>query len=54
MDQVSDQTSEAYPLLNFKSTETHDEDASNSHSVYNSFEKDVEAGHVAAESGKVW
>lgn len=54
MDEASGQTSEAYPLLNFKSIKTpHDEEASSSHSIYYSFEKDVEAGHVAAESGKV-
>lgn len=55
MDEASGQTSEAYPLLNFKSIKTpHDEEeVSSSHSIYYSFEKDVEAGHVVAESGKV-
>ncbi|KAJ4390680.1 hypothetical protein N0V93_004278 [Gnomoniopsis smithogilvyi] len=51
MAQRSDRAGEAYPLLSVTTT-TQTQNSLSSHSSYYSFEKDVEAGNVAEESGK--
>lgn len=52
MDQRSHQTGEAIHLLGLTTT-SQSQDTLRSHTNYASFEKDVEAGHVADESSKV-